>query len=71
MALIFAGNGLASIVFRRPGQFYAEKEIDVPVNDAMPVELAETLTNLFPCRVEAAQKKQRCRRAGEHVSHAR
>jgi hypothetical protein len=35
-ALMFAGDGMASIAIKRPGQRYAENGIDVAVEDALP-----------------------------------
>ena len=44
VALILAGDGIVSIAFRRPGQFYAEKGIDVPVSGPLPAEFFDVLT---------------------------
>jgi len=38
VALIFAGDGIASIAFKRPDQFYAENGVDVPVSEELPDE---------------------------------
>jgi hypothetical protein len=47
VALIFAGDGLASVVFRRPGQLYAENGIEVPVSDPLPAEFLEVLAEVL------------------------
>jgi hypothetical protein len=36
VALIFAGDGVASIAFTRPGLRYAENGIDISVTDGLP-----------------------------------
>jgi hypothetical protein len=46
VALIFAGDGIASIAFRRPGQFYAENGIDISVSDQLPLEFNEALSKI-------------------------
>jgi hypothetical protein len=45
-ALIFAGDGVASIAFRRPGQLYAENGIEVPVDQDLPREFYDALTRI-------------------------
>jgi hypothetical protein len=47
VALVFAGNGVASISFRRPGQFYAENGIDVRISDSLPREFSDALANVL------------------------
>jgi hypothetical protein len=47
VALIFAGNGAASISFRRPGQFYAENGIEVRISDGLPKEFADGLAKVL------------------------
>jgi hypothetical protein len=46
-ALIFAGDGVVSIAFRRPGQFYAENGIEISVSDELPIEFTEALSNIL------------------------
>jgi hypothetical protein len=36
VALLFAGDGIVSIAFRRPGQLYAENGIDISVKEELP-----------------------------------
>src|SRR5262245_39131795 len=36
VAMIFAGDGIASIAFRRPEQFYAENGIEIAISDNLP-----------------------------------
>lgn len=43
VALIFAGDGLASIAFRRPGQLYAENGIEVAISDSVPKQFTDAL----------------------------
>ena len=43
VAIIFAGDGLASIAFRRPGQFYAENGIEVAVTNDLPQSFNDAL----------------------------
>ena len=47
VALIFAGDGLASIAFRRPGQFYAENGIDVSISDELPPAFKTALATIL------------------------
>jgi len=47
VGLIFAGDGTASIVFRRPGQFYAENGIEVAVNDDLPQSFNDALADIL------------------------
>jgi len=47
VALLFAGDGVASISFRRPGQFYAENGIDVPIYDDLPASFNEALAAML------------------------
>jgi hypothetical protein len=47
VALLFAGDGMASISFRRPGQFYAENGIDVPIYDYLPASFNEALAAIL------------------------
>jgi hypothetical protein len=46
VALIFAGDGMASIAFRRPGQLYAENGIEVAINDNIPNQFADAMAAL-------------------------
>jgi hypothetical protein len=46
VALMFAGDGVASIAIRKPGQFYAENGIDVGIDDELPVQFAEILAKM-------------------------
>jgi hypothetical protein len=46
VALIFAGDGMASIAFRRPGQLYAENGIDVAINENIPKQFADAMAAL-------------------------
>jgi hypothetical protein len=36
VALLFAGDGVASIAFRRPGQLYADNGVDISVDEDLP-----------------------------------
>jgi hypothetical protein len=45
-ALMFAGDGLASIVFRTPAQFYAENGVDVTIEDELPVRFTQALARI-------------------------
>jgi hypothetical protein len=47
VGLIFAGDGLASIVFRRPGQFYAENGIEVPAAGNLPQSFKDALAKIL------------------------
>jgi hypothetical protein len=47
VALVFAGDGEASISFRRPGQLYAENGIDVAITDDLPVRFNEALSAIL------------------------
>jgi hypothetical protein len=46
VALIFAGDGTASIAFGRPQQFYSENGIEVAISDDLPDEFTEALKAL-------------------------
>jgi hypothetical protein len=43
VALVFGGDGEASIAFRRPGQLYAENGIDVEISRQLPSKFYEVL----------------------------
>jgi hypothetical protein len=43
VALIFAGDGEASIAFKRPGQLYAENGVDVAISQEPPSRFKEAL----------------------------
>lgn len=43
-ALVFAGDQMASIAFRHPGQLYAENGIEVGITDPLPKVFAEALS---------------------------
>jgi hypothetical protein len=43
VALVFAGDGLASIAFRHPDQLYAENGIEISVDDDLPQSFHEAL----------------------------
>jgi len=47
VALIFAGDGEASIAFRRPGQFYAENGIEVAISQELPSKFSEALATIL------------------------
>jgi hypothetical protein len=47
LALIFAGDGIASIAFKRPGQLYAENGLEVAIFDDLPTEFNEALAALL------------------------
>jgi hypothetical protein len=47
VALLFAGDGVASIAFRRPGQFYAENGIDIAISDDLPASFNEALAAIL------------------------
>ena len=44
VALLFAGDGIASISFRKPGQFYAENGVDVLISEELPQSFYEALS---------------------------
>jgi len=46
VALIFAGDGMVSIAFRRPGQLYAENGIEVSVSEDLPPEFRDVLAKI-------------------------
>jgi hypothetical protein len=46
VALIFAGDGFASIAFRRPGQYYAENGIESQIDDHLPKEFYDALESV-------------------------
>jgi hypothetical protein len=48
VALLFAGDGLVSIAFRRPGQLYAENGCEVPVDGPLPQEFNDALSAILP-----------------------
>jgi hypothetical protein len=45
-ALMFAGDAIASIAFRKPGQFYAENGIDIGIEDDLPLRFTEALAKI-------------------------
>jgi hypothetical protein len=47
LALIFAGDGTASIAFRRPDQFYAENGIEIAISDDLPAAFTEAMTAIL------------------------
>lgn len=47
VALIFAGDGTASIAFRRPGQLYAQNGIDIAVSDDLPQAFNDALASVL------------------------
>ena len=47
VALLFAGDGFASISFRRPGQFYAENGLDVALSDDLPRSFNDALKTIL------------------------
>ena len=47
VGLIFAGDRSVSVVFRRPGQFYAENGIEVPVDGDLPQSFNNTLVEII------------------------
>jgi hypothetical protein len=46
VALIFAGNGVASVSFHRPGQFYAENGIEVGISEGLPNQVVHALAQV-------------------------
>ncbi len=46
-ALIFAGDGIVSIAFRRPGVYYAENGIEISISDELPAQFTEALTAIL------------------------
>jgi hypothetical protein len=47
VGLIFAGDGVVSVVFRGPDKFYAENGIEVPVETLLPREFNDALTGIL------------------------
>jgi hypothetical protein len=47
VAIIFAGDGIASIAFKRPGQFYAENGLEVAVSEDFPDEFNKALEKIL------------------------
>jgi hypothetical protein len=47
VALIFAGDGMASIAFRKPWQFYAENGIEVAISDDIPRQFTDALAGII------------------------
>jgi hypothetical protein len=47
VALLFAGDGVASISFRRPGKFYAENGIDVSIYDDLPADFNDAIAAIL------------------------
>lgn len=47
VALIFAGDGVACVAFRRPGQFYAENGIDVEISEDLPARFNTDLAAIL------------------------
>jgi hypothetical protein len=44
--LLFAGDGVASIAFRRPGHLYAENGMDADISDKLPIEFTEAINQV-------------------------
>jgi hypothetical protein len=44
VAMVFAGDGLVSIGFRRPGQLYAQNGIEIRIMDSLPTTFTDALT---------------------------
>lgn len=47
LALLFAGDGVVSISFRRPGQRYAENGVDISVEDDLPQSFNDMLQTIL------------------------
>ena len=47
VALIFAGDGEASIAFSKPGQLYAQNGIDIKITDDLPASFHEALAKVL------------------------
>jgi len=46
VALLFAGDGIASIAFSTPRQFYAENGIEMLVSEDFPIQFTAQLTQI-------------------------
>ena len=45
-ALLFVGDGIASIALRKPGQYYAQNGIDIGIEDDLPAQFLEVLARI-------------------------
>jgi hypothetical protein len=46
VAMLFAGDGEASIAFRKPGQLYAQNGIDLKITDDLPAEFRDVMRRI-------------------------
>jgi hypothetical protein len=47
VALVFAGDGLVSIAFRRPGRLYAENGLEISISEPLPAEFISALAQIL------------------------